>query len=64
MIDRKQLPASPQPIAYGLDHHVLVYRSLCRNTGNKNLQIKQNYPILNHQTNDVPVTEKRKKKIN
>ena len=31
--------------------------------GNKNLHIKRNYHILNHQTNDVLVTEKREKKI-
>ena len=63
MLDCKQLLVFPQPIPYGSDHYVLVNRSLCRNTGNKNLQIKRKDHILNHQTNDVLVTEKRKKKI-
>ena len=62
MLDFKQLLVFLQPIPYGSDHYVLVNRSLCINTGNKNLQIKRNDHILN-QTNDVLVTEKRKKKI-
>ena len=61
MLDCKQLLVFPQPIPYGSDHYVLVNRSLCRNTGNKNLQIKRNDHMLNHQTNDVLITEKRKK---
>ena len=63
MIDRKHLPAFSHPIPYVSDHHVQVKKLLCRNTGNKNLQIKRKDHILNHQTNDVVVTEERKKKI-
>ena len=60
---RQRAVTTPIAIPHGSDHHILVNRTLCRNTGNKNLQIKRNDHMLNHQTNDVLITEKRKKKI-
>ena len=62
MLDRKQLPAFPNQCRMDKPSHASQQNTL-QEPGNKNLQIKRNDHILNHQTNDVLVTEKRKKKI-
>ena len=62
MLDRKQLLTSPHQCRRDKPAHASQQDTLQKRC-NINLQIKRNDHMLNHQTNDVLVTEKRKKKI-
>ena len=62
MLDCKQLLPSPHQCRRDKPSHASQQDTLQKHF-NINLQIKRNDHMLNHQTNDVLVTEKRKKKI-